>query len=125
MKSTINCKGKILSLADPLVMGIINATPDSFYQGHLKNGVAGILSMAEQMITDGAAILDIGGQSTRPGSERIPVDEELKRILPVIEAIHRQLPGAIIAVDTHLGCARRQIENRKDLQRIVVCATLT
>ena len=98
---TINCKGKILSLADPLLMGIINATPDSFYQGHLESGTGAILDMAEQMIAEGADILDIGGQSTRPGSQRISADEELKRVLPVVSAIHRQLPEAIISIDTY------------------------
>jgi len=98
---TINCKGKILSLADPLVMGIINATPDSFYQGHLKGGVEAMLSMAEQMLADGSDILDIGGQSTRPGSERVSVDEELARVLPLIEAIHQKIPEAIISIDTY------------------------
>ena len=98
---TINCKGKILSLADPLVMGIINATPDSFYQGHLNEGIDAIVSMAEKMILDGADILDIGGQSTRPGSERISVDEELERVLPIIDAIHEKIPGAVISIDTY------------------------
>ena len=98
---TINCKGKILSLADPLVMGIINATPDSFYQGHLKEGINAMVSIAEQMLADGADILDIGGQSTRPGSNRISVDEELERVLPLIEAIHEKIPAAIISIDTY------------------------
>jgi len=98
---TINCKGKILSLCDPLVMGIINATPDSFYQGHLKDGIDAMVSMAEQMLIDGAGILDIGGQSTRPGSKRITVEEELERMLPLIEAIHKKIPGAVISVDTY------------------------
>jgi dihydropteroate synthase len=98
---TINCKGKILSLADPLLMGIINATPDSFYKGHLDEGVEPMILMAEQMLADGADVLDIGGQSTRPGSERISVDEELKRVLPLIEAIHEKIPTAIISIDTY------------------------
>jgi dihydropteroate synthase len=98
---TINCKGKILSLGDPLVMGIINATPDSFYQGHLEEGIDAMVSIAKQMIADGADILDIGGQSTRPGSGRIGASEEMKRVLPLITAIHQQLPGAIISIDTY------------------------
>ncbi len=98
---TINCKGKILSLADPLIMGIINTTPDSFYQGHLKDGIDAMVSMATQMLSDGADILDIGGQSTRPGSERISMNEELERVLPLIEAIHEKIPGAIISIDTY------------------------
>jgi dihydropteroate synthase len=98
---TLNCKGKLLLLDKPLVMGIINATPDSFYEGHLNKGLNGIIALADKMINDGADILDIGGQSTRPGSERINEEEELKRILPVIEAIHKKHPAVIISVDTY------------------------
>ena len=98
---TINCKGKILSLADPLVMGIINATPDSFYQGHLQDGVDAMVAFAEHMHADGADILDIGGQSTRPGSERITGEEESARVLPLIMAIHEKMPDVIISIDTY------------------------
>ena len=98
---TINCKGKILSLADPLIMGIINATPDSFYQGHLDEGIPAMVLKAEQMLSEGADILDVGGQSSRPGSQRISVDEELERVLPLIGAIHEKIPGAIISIDTY------------------------
>jgi len=95
---TLNCKGKLLMLDPPVVMGIINATPDSFYKGNINDD---ILALAEGMLADGATILDIGGQSTRPGSERITAEEELHRILPVIKAIHAKFPGTIISVDTY------------------------
>ena len=85
---SINCKGKLLTFQNPLVMGIINATPDSFYKGHLQYGAKGIMALAGKMIDEGAAILDIGGQSTKPGSQRITVEEELNRVIPVVEAIH-------------------------------------
>ncbi len=98
---TINCKGKILSLDHPLLMGIINATPDSFYHGHLEGGIDTMITVAEKMITDGADILDIGGQSTRPGSQRISANEELQRVLPVVEAIHLKFPETIISIDTY------------------------
>jgi dihydropteroate synthase len=98
---TLNCKGKLLLIDHPLVMGIINATPDSFYLGHLDKGLNGIVDLAGQMIQDGADILDIGGQSTRPGSERINADDEIARVLPVIEAIHQQYKEIIISVDTY------------------------
>ncbi len=75
---TLNCKGKFLSLENPVVMGILNVTPDSFYEGNLDKGLSGILHIAEKMIAAGAGIIDIGGQSTRPGSERIDADEEIK-----------------------------------------------
>ena len=89
---TINCKGKAISFEQPRVMGIINTTPDSFYSNSRKNVMDEVLLTAEKMLADGAAILDIGGQSTRPGSERVAVDEELKRVLPVIEAIIKNFP---------------------------------
>jgi dihydropteroate synthase len=98
---TLNCKGKLISTEIPLIMGIINATPDSFYEGDLEKGMDGILALAEKMIKDGATILDIGGQSTRPNSERISVEEELARVIPVIEMIHAQFPETIISIDTY------------------------
>ena len=98
---TLNCKGKLISADDPLVMGIINATPDSFYRGDLSAGSKGISALAKKMISDGADILDIGGQSTRPGSERITAAEEMNRVIPVIELIAAEYPGIIISVDTY------------------------
>ncbi len=95
---TINCKGKIVVLHQPLVMGIINATPDSFFKGNINDNM---LQMAAQMIADGAGILDIGGQSTRPGSERISPGDEMQRILPIIQSIHTAFPNTIISVDTY------------------------
>jgi dihydropteroate synthase len=97
---TLNCKGQLLVIEHPIVMGIINTTPDSFYSGSRINTTAEILFLAEKMIGDGAAILDIGGQSTRPGSEQVNADEELKRVLPAVEAIHRKFPEQIISIDT-------------------------
>jgi dihydropteroate synthase len=97
----INCKGKLLNLDTPVVMGIINATPDSFYQGHLQYGLDEIGALAARMISEGASILDIGGQSTRPGSERISVQEETDRVIPVIERIHKYHPGMILSIDTY------------------------
>ncbi len=98
---TLNCKGKLISTEVPLIMGIINATPDSFYEGHLKNGADAMLALASKMLADGAAILDIGGQSTKPNSASITVDEEIKRVITVIENIHTHFPEAIISVDTY------------------------
>jgi dihydropteroate synthase len=98
---TLNCKGKLLIIDKPLVMGIINATPDSFYDGGQHTTPDSIIALAEKMVTDGADILDIGGQSTRPGSERISADEELKRVIPAIKAIHHHFPQVIISTDTY------------------------
>ena len=95
---TLNCKGKLLVLDTPVIMGIINATPDSFYKGNINEDM---LALAENMIADGATILDIGGQSTKPGSQRITADEEISRVLPVIQSIAQKFPSAIISVDTY------------------------
>ena len=98
---TLNSKGKLLALNKPLVMGIINITPDSFYEGSRFVGKDEILKQTEKMIRDGADILDIGGQSTRPGSEQILADEELKRVIGNMEAIHKNFPEVLISIDTY------------------------
>ena len=98
---TLNCKGKLLVIKNPLVMGIINTTPDSFYEGSRFTGAHAILQQAEKMLGDGAAILDLGGQSTRPGSEQHGAEEELKKVIPAIESVHHHFPEAIISVDTY------------------------
>jgi dihydropteroate synthase len=97
---SINCKGRLLSLDEPVVMGIINTTPDSFYKGSRHSVIDDFLASAEGMLRDGAAILDIGGQSTRPGSVRVEVDEELRRVLPPLEALLKRFPDVIVSVDT-------------------------
>ena len=97
---TLNCKGRILVIDKPIVMGIINATPDSFFGGSRFNGFDEIIAKAEKMLNDGADIIDIGGQSTRPGSELISVDDEMKRVVPAIKAIAIKFPKAFISIDT-------------------------
>jgi dihydropteroate synthase len=97
---SINCKGKLISLQSPVVMGIINATPDSFFKGHLQEGISNMVQLAGQMLAGGASILDVGGQSTRPGSQMLSAAEEAERVIPVIAAIHQQYPNAIISIDT-------------------------
>ena len=98
---TLNCKGKLLPLEHPIVMGILNATPDSFFEGHLDKGLHGILQHAGKMIAEGATIIDVGGQSTRPGSERIDAAKETERVLPVIEVIRETYPETLISIDTY------------------------
>ena len=98
---TLNCKGKLLVITKPLVMGILNATPDSFYKVHTAEGLDVALGFAGKMLEDGADILDIGGQSTRPGSERISAEREIERVLPLIKAIKDKYPEAILSVDTY------------------------
>lgn len=103
----INCKGKLLSLDEPVVMGIINVTPNSFYEGHIALNADEILSLAGRMINDGAAILDIGGMSTKPGSQPVSVQEEIDRLLPVITSISKTFPAAIISVDSYRSQAAK------------------
>jgi dihydropteroate synthase len=100
---TLNCKGRLLVIDKPVVMGIINATPDSFYEGSRFTGTNEILLQAEKMINEGADIIDIGGQSTRPGSEKMSEEQELKRVLKAIEIIHQKFPGSIISIDTYFA----------------------
>jgi dihydropteroate synthase len=108
---TLNCRGRLLTFHEPIVMGIINVTPDSFYTGSRKTTVNDALQKAEQMIAEGALILDIGGQSTRPGSIKIEPEDETKRVIPVIEAIHKQFPETIISVDTfYASVAERSVQ---------------
>jgi len=113
---TLNCKGRMLMINAPVVMGIINITPDSFYSNSRQFNVHAALLKAEQMMHDGATIIDIGGQSTRPGSEKISVEEELNRVIPVIENIHKELPEAFISIDTYYAAvAQKTIEAGADI----------
>ncbi len=98
---TLNCKGKLLTIEQPLVMGIINPTPDSFYKGDLNAGLQKIVEKAGKMIMEGADIIDIGGQSTRPGSIRISASEEIQRVIPVIDSIVANYPQIILSIDTY------------------------
>jgi dihydropteroate synthase len=105
---TLNCKGRLLVADEPLVMGIINATPDSFYAGSRHTETDAIVEQAGQMLNEGADILDIGGQSTRPGSEMITAEEELKRVISGIEAIHMKFPRAFISIDTYYSLVAKE-----------------
>ena len=98
---TLNYKGKLLVLDKPLVMGILNVTPDSFYDRHLLTGMDAIITHAGKMISEGADILDIGGQSTKPGSQRITIEEELARVLPVVILLQQKYPGLVLSIDTY------------------------
>lgn len=105
---TLNCKGRLLKVERPLVMGIINATPDSFYGKSRFSGTDAILKQAEQMFKDGATILDIGGQSTRPGSERISAEEEFQRVIDPISSVHKNFPEAFISIDTYYSIVAKE-----------------
>ncbi|MBS1731058.1 MAG: dihydropteroate synthase [Bacteroidetes bacterium] len=109
---TLNCKGKLLSLSKPVVMGIINATPDSFYPGSRLLDIDAAFHLAKKMKDDGAHIIDVGGQSTRPGSFRLSASEEKERVIPFIRKIHEELPEIIVSVDTyHSSVAIKALEN--------------
>ena len=99
-KHSLNIGGKLLDLSTPKVMGILNATPDSFYDGGKYSEEHLLLKQAEKHLKEGASILDIGGQSTRPGAEFISADEEIKRVIPAIQSIVKHFPEAIISLDT-------------------------
>ena len=99
-QTTLNCKGKLIDLSIPIVMGIINVTPDSFYDGGKSNSETKALRQVEKMIKDGATILDIGGVSTRPGSKEVSLAEELNRVIPIIKAIRKEYQDIIISIDT-------------------------
>jgi dihydropteroate synthase len=98
---TLNCKGKLLSLEKPVVMGILNATNDSFYKGYLASSSDDQVALVGKMLEQGAGIIDIGGQSTRPGSLRISAEEEAGRVVPLIEILKKYFPNIIISIDTY------------------------
>lgn len=105
---TLNAKGRLLTVDRPLVMGIINRAPDSFYSGSRYPEDDAFLARAEQMITQGADWLDIGGQSTRPGAELIGEEEELRRVVGGIELLHRRWPETPLSVDTWYARVARE-----------------
>ncbi|MFT4062246.1 MAG: dihydropteroate synthase [Edaphocola sp.] len=101
MNYTLNCRGKLLVFENPVVMGILNATPDSFYTKGRQNTIAAHLENAGAMLRQGAAVIDVGGMSTRPSAPFVSVQEESDRVLPAIEAIAKEFPEAIISIDTY------------------------
>lgn len=95
----LDCGGKTLDLSEPQVMGVLNVTPDSFSDGGEFFSTAAALERARRMVEEGASVIDIGGESTRPGAQPVALDEELRRVLPVIEALHQALPVPV-SIDT-------------------------
>lgn len=102
-KTTLNCGGKLLDLSEPIIMGILNITPDSFYDGGKYKKESDWLHQTEQMIDAGATIIDIGGMSSRPGATLINPEEELERVIPVIKSIHQHFPNTVLSIDTIRG----------------------
>ncbi|HPE84253.1 MAG TPA: dihydropteroate synthase [Aequorivita sp.] len=97
---TLNCQGKLIDLSKPKVMGIINITPDSFYDGGKTFSEKEIMEQAERMLSEGATFLDVGGYSTRPGAEEVSEKDEIERVVGAIEAILKSFRQALISVDT-------------------------
>ena len=108
---TINCKGQLIDLSTPKVMGILNITPDSFYDGGVYKNDKDILLQAEKMLVDGASFIDIGAYSSRPGAELVAEETELNRIIPVVKLLIKHFPEINISVDTFRSdVAKRCIE---------------
>ncbi|WP_157206617.1 dihydropteroate synthase [Mariniflexile maritimum] len=97
---TINCKGKLIDLSLPKVMGILNLTPDSFYDGGKFLNETAILKQVEKMLLEGATFIDMGACSSRPNADHVSETEELNRILPVVKLILKSFPNALISIDT-------------------------
>jgi len=110
-KVTLNLKGELFDLSKPCVMGILNLTPDSFYGNSRMGTVDQALERAEVCLKEGAAFIDIGAYSSRPGADEVTTDEELRRIIPAVEAISKRLPEARLSIDTFRAkVARESIE---------------
>ncbi|WP_179374386.1 dihydropteroate synthase [Winogradskyella wichelsiae] len=107
----INCKGKLIDLATPKVMGILNVTPDSFFDGGKYKDESKILIQVETMLKAGATFIDLGGYSSRPNAEDVTKTEELKRVIPVIQLILKHFPETLMSIDTfRSGVAQQSIE---------------
>src|SRR5579862_5191882 len=98
---SLNCEGRLFNWKDPIVMGVLNLTPDSFYSGSRIHSEDDLIRQAEKMLMDGASILDLGGLSSRPGSNEISEDAELERVVPAISLLASRFPSAIISVDSY------------------------
>ncbi len=101
-KYTLNCGGRVIDLREVRIMGILNLTPDSFYSGSrlAEHALTAVVAQAGTMLEEGATFLDIGGYSTRPGADEIPLKTELERVIPTISAIKQAYPEAVISIDT-------------------------
>ncbi len=105
---SINLNGRLMTFEEPKVMGILNVTDNSFFEGSRLSSPAEVLARAQGMIADGASILDVGACSTRPGSTPVPVERELERLHAVLELLDRELPGAVVSVDTFRAQVARE-----------------
>ncbi|BCY28894.1 dihydropteroate synthase [Flavobacterium okayamense] len=109
---TINCKGNLIDLSVPKVMGILNCTPDSFFDGGKYKSESDILQQVEKMLDEGATFIDIGAYSSKPGADFVSEDEELQRLLPIIDLVLKHFPETLLSVDTfRSNVAQNAIEN--------------
>jgi dihydropteroate synthase len=109
---TINCKGQLIDLTSPKVMGILNITPDSFYDGGKHKNQSDVLFHVEKMLNDGATFIDVGAYSSKPNADHISEEEELKRILPIVGIILKEFPKTLLSIDTFRSeVAKQCIEN--------------
>lgn len=108
---TINCKGQLIDISTPKVMGILNVTPDSFYDGGQYKDEKSILNQVETILNEGATFIDIGGYSSRPGADYVSEAEELSRVVPVVQLILKHYPETLISIDTFRSeVAKKSIE---------------
>ena len=105
---TINCKGQLIDLSLPKVMGILNVTPDSFYDGGLYKDNSKILKQVEKMIYEGATFIDVGAYSSRPNAEHVSEEDELKRILPIVHLVLKEFPKTLMSIDTFRSNVAKQ-----------------
>ncbi|MCE2612805.1 dihydropteroate synthase [Flavobacteriaceae bacterium D16] len=97
---TLNCKGQLISLEQPIVMGVLNITPDSFYDGGRYQQPEEVLKQTEKMLNDGATFIDVGAYSSRPGADHVTEETELSRILPIIKLLLKEFPEVLLSIDT-------------------------
>lgn len=110
--STINCKGTLINLSTPKVMGIVNVTPDSFFDGGKLTNSNEILFQVEKMLVDGATFIDLGGYSSKPGAEFVSETEELNRVIPIVKLLVENFPDILLSIDTFRSeVAKQAIEN--------------
>jgi len=100
---TINCKGSIIDLSTPKVMGILNITPDSFYDGGRYKKESHILNQTKNMLDEGATFIDVGGYSSRPGADHVSEQDEIARVIPVVKLLVEKFPDILISIDTFRG----------------------
>jgi len=97
---TINCKGYLIDVSSPKVMGILNLTPDSFYDGGTYTNERSIVNRVEKMLLEGATFIDVGGYSSRPGADHVSSTEEEQRIVPIVKVLMKEFPNILLSIDT-------------------------